>query len=169
MSVLFVILGILLIAGGFSCLLTPLITYLQVGYFAVILIFVSGVFGIIRGIVEKRFGIKFVFDILSVLLGIVMISFPESFLIAEGVMLTMTAVWFILLGILTIITAVTVTKATGSGTWVLQLIFGILTVIMGGYSFFNPMLLAVSNGILISIFTIETGFTLMLSGFVRND
>lgn len=169
MTVLFVIFGILMVACGFSCIFTPLLTFMQTGYFIVILIVAFGIVGIIKAIVEKRFGINFVFDILSVLLGIAMISFPESLLFTEGVMLIMTAIWFVLMGIVTIVDSITITRKFGSGIWILQLIFGILAVLVGGYSFFQPMLMAVSLGVLIGIFFIETGFTLMFSGFVVRD
>ncbi len=169
MTVLFIILGILLIAGGFSCIFTPLLTFMNAGYFVVILITVFGIVGIIKAIAEKRFGVNFVFSILSVLLGIAMLVFPGSLLLAEGVMLIMTAVWFVLMGIVTISTAVTTTRATGSKIWILQLIFGILAVLVGAYSFFQPMIMALSLGVLIGIFFIETGFTLMFSGVAAND
>ena len=169
MTVLFIVLGILLVLGGFSCIFTPVLTFMNIGYFVVILITIFGIVDIVKSIVEKRFGISFVFSILSVLLGIAMISFPESLLLAEGVMLIVTAVWFVLMGIVTIISSVTTTKATGSKIWIPQLIFGILAVLVGVYSFFNPMLLAISFGVLIGIFFIETGFTLMFSGTIARD
>lgn len=169
MTVLFIILGILLIAGGFSCIFTPLLTFMNTGYFVVILMFVFGIIGIIKAIVDKRFGVNFVFDILSVILGIVMLSFPESLLFAESVMLIMTSVWFVLMGIVTIINSVTITRAAGSGIWVLQLIFGILAVLIGVGSFFEPLRMAVTLGVLVGIFFIETGFTLMFSGVAAKD
>ena len=169
MTVLFIVLGILLIAGGFSCIFTPLLTFMSTGYFVVILMAAFGIVGIIKAIAEKRFGVNFVFSILSILLGIVMMAFPGSLILAEGVMLILTAIWFVLMGIVTIVNAVSVTKAIGSSVWILQLIFGILAVLIGGYSFFQPMLMAVSLGVLIGIFFIETGFTLMFSGFVAKD
>lgn len=169
MTVLFIILGILLIAGGFSCIFTPLLTFMNTGYFVVILMFFFGIVGIIKAIAEKRFGVNFVFSILSVLLGGVMLAFPNSLLFAEGVMLIMTAVWFVLMGIVTIFNSVKITKALGSKVWILQLIFGILAVLIGLYSFFQPALMAVSLGVLVGIFFIETGFTLMFSGIVAND
>lgn len=169
MTVLFIILGILMVMGGFSCIFTPLLTFMQTGYFVVILILAFGIIGIIRAIVEKRFGVNFVFSILSVILGIVMLAFPGSLLLAEGVMLIMTAIWFVLMGIVTVINAVTVTKKTGSKIWILQLIFGILALLVGVYSFFQPMLMALSLGTLVGIFFIETGFTLMFSGVIVRD
>ncbi|MGX8703923.1 MAG: HdeD family acid-resistance protein [bacterium] len=169
MTALLVILGILLVAGGFSCMFTPLLTFMNIGYFVVILMVVFGVVGIIKAIAEKRFGINFVFSILSIILGVVMVLFPGSLLFAEGTMLILTAIWFIVMGIVSIVNAITLTKATGSSIWILQLIFGILAIFVGGYSFFHPMFMAVSLGILIGIFFIETGFTLMFSGFAIND
>ena len=169
MTVLFIILGILLVAGGFSCIFTPLLTFMNTGYFVVILMFVFGIIGIIKVIVDKRFGVNFVFDILSVILGIVMLSFPESLLFAESVMLIMTSVWFVLMGIVTIVNSVTITRAAGSGIWVLQLIFGILAVLIGVGSFFEPLRMAVTLGVLVGIFFIETGFTLMFSGVAAKD
>ena len=169
MTVLFIILGILLVAGGFSCMFTPLLTFMNTGYYVVILIFVFSVFGIIKAIVEKRFGVNFVFSILSVLLGIVMLVYPDSLLFAEGVMLIMTAIWFVMMGIVTIINSISMKKATGSGIWILSLIFGILDILVGCYSFFHPMVLAVSLGILIGIYFIETGLTLIFSSVVFTD
>ena len=169
MTVLFIILGILFVAAGFSCIFTPLLTYMDMGYFVVILITVFGIIGIVKAIAAKRFGVGFVFSILSVLLGIVMLIFPGYLLLAEGVMLILTAIWLVIMGIVTIMNAVTVTKAAGSDIWILQLIFGIIAVLLGAYSFFQPLLMAVSLGVLIGIFFIETGFTLMFSGFAIDD
>ena len=169
MTILFIILGILLISAGFSCIFTPLLTYMSAGYYVVILISVFSIVGIIKSIAEKRFGVSFVFDILSLILGIVMLSFPGSLLLAEGVMLIMTSVWFIIMGAVTIFTAVSVTRTLGSKVWILQLIFGILSVIIGISSLIEPLRMAVTLGVLIGIFFIETGFTLMFGGFAAKE
>lgn len=169
MTVLFILLGILFISTGFSCIFTPLLSFMQYGYFVVILMTVFGVIDVVKAIVEKRFGINFVFGILSVILGGVMLVYPESLITAESVMLIITAVWFVLMGVVTIITSLSVTKATGSKIWIFQLIFGIFDVLVGGYSLVHPMLLAISIGILIGIFFIDTGFTLMFGGITARD
>lgn len=169
MTVLFAILGILLIITGFSCIFTPLATWLSFGYFVVVLMFVSGIIGIIRSIAAKKFGGSFVFSILSIVLGGVMLASPEGLLLTKEVLLLMTAIWFAMMGIVTIIDAVSTTRKIGSKIWILQLIFGILAVLIGCYSFFYPMLLAVTEGIMIGVFFIETGFTLMFSGIAAKD
>ena len=169
MTILFIILGILLISAGFSCIFTPLLTYMSAGYYVVILISVFSIVGIIKSIAEKRFGVSFVFDILSLILGIVMLSFPGSLLLAEGVMLIMTSVWFIIMGAVTIFNAVSFTRELGSKVWILQLIFGILSVMIGIASIIEPLRMAVTLGVLIGIFFIETGFTLMFGGFAAKE
>lgn len=164
MTVLFIIFGVLLVMGGFSCIFTPLLTFMNTGYYIVIMIVAFGIVGIIKAITKKQFGVSFVFSLLSVLMGVVMLVFPGSLLLAESVMLLiMTAIWFVFMGIDTIITAVSVKKAIGSKMWIPQLILGILAVLTGGYSFFHPMLMAVSLGVLIGIFFIETGSTMIFS------
>lgn len=169
MTVFFIIVGILMVACGFSCIFTPLLTFMSAGYFIIILITAFGIAGIIKGIGTKKFGVGFVFSILSVVLGVVMLFFPALTLLTDGIMLYLTAGWFVLMGIVTISSAVTITKATGSKIWILQLIFGILAVLVGAYSFFQPMLMAISLGVLIGIFFIETGLTLMFSGVSSKD
>lgn len=158
-----------MIACGFSCMFTPLYTFLRMEYFIVILMLVFGIIGIIKSIAGKRFGVSFVFDILSVILGIVLLVFPGTLLFAESVSLIITAIWIMMMGIVTIFDSIKYTKPLGGGMWILQLIFGILAILIGAYSFFNPLLLAISFGFMIGIFFIETGFTLMFSGAMIKD
>ena len=163
MTVLFIIMGIFLIIGGFSCIFTPLLTVVQFGYMIVILETVYGIVGIIRAIVEKRFKLNFVFSILSVLLGVAMLAFPGTLLLVESVALMISAIWIIVLGVITVITSIAITRLTGSKIWILQLILGILNVLIGCYTFARPEILAVTTGVLIGIHVIETGVTMLFS------
>ena len=167
MTVLFIILGILMMAFGFSCIFTPLLTYMSAGYCVIILVTVYGILGIVQGIRYRRFGVGFVFSIISVIFGICLLVSPYFLAITDAVMLYMTAARFVLMGIVNIIMAVTVTKATGSKIWILHLIIGILAILLGCYAFFHPAVMAVSIGILIGFFFIETGFTLIFSSVSR--
>lgn len=167
MTVLFMILGFILIATGFSCFFTPLATFLSYGYLIAIIATIYGILGIVQGIRYKRFGVGFVFGIISVIFGICLLVFPRFLLITDALMIYLTAAWFVLMGIVNIIMAVTVTKATGSKIWILHLIIGILAILLGCYAFFHPAVMAVSIGILIGLFFIETGFTLVFSAIDR--
>lgn len=161
MTVLLIIFGILMIAAGFACMFSPLMTFMNAGYFIVILVAVYGVIGIIKGIYEKRFGVPFVFSILSVVFGVTVQFFPRLMLLADGILIYITAAWFVLQGIVSVYTAVTLTKKTGSKLWILQLIIGIIGILLGCYSFFHPMLVAFSVGFLIGFYFVETGFSLL--------
>lgn len=170
MNVLFIILGILMVIGGFSCMFTPVLTFMSTGYFLIILVTVYGVFGIINAIRFKRFGIGFVFSILSVLLGIASFCVPNMFLLASGVMLYIVAGWFVVMGIVDIYTSIAITrKAIPTGLWILQLILGIIAVLIGIYSFFRPAALAITEGVLIGIFFIETGLSMMFLPAIRRN
>ena len=169
MTVVSIILGILMILCGVSCMFTPLLTFMDMGYFIVILVAVYGVIGIIKAISEKRFGVGFVFSILSVVFGVSVMFFPRLMLLADGALIYMAATWFVLQGLVTIFTAVTITKAIGSKLWILQLIIGIIGLLLGCYSFFHPALVAISLGLLISLYFIETGFTMLFSAAKKSE
>ena len=100
MRVLSVIIGILMLICGVSCMCTPLVTFMDAGYFIVIMVAVYGVIGIVRAIAEKHFGAGFVFSILSVIFGVTVLFFPRLMLLADGIMIYMTAAWFVLQGII---------------------------------------------------------------------
>ena len=163
MIVLFIILGILMISCGFSCIFTPLYTFWTMGYFVMILATVYGVFGIVRAIRYRRFGLNFVFSIISVLFGICVLLLPNLMVLTDTIMLYMSAAWMVLMGIVNIYTAAAVTRHV-SKIWILQLIFGILAVILGIFAFFYPLIMANAFGIMIGIFFIETGFTMIFAG-----
>ncbi|MBQ3427186.1 MAG: DUF308 domain-containing protein [Clostridia bacterium] len=166
MTIVFIILGILMIISGFVFMVSPLVTFLNVGYFVAVMALVYGISGIFRSIAYKRYGLLFAFDILSVLFGVIVLCFPQLILVIDGFNLVLAAVWFILMGIVAMISAIKVTKPTGSSLWILQLIFGILGIIIGISSFFEPLALAISIGFLIGIYFIEAGVNMIIIGSV---
>ena len=146
---------------GVSCMFTPLTTFMDTGYFIVIVVAVYGVIGIVQGIMNKKFGAGFVFSILSVIFGATVMFFPKLMLLADGILIYLTAAWFVLQGIVSVIAAVQFKKAGVSKLWILQLIFGIIGILLGTYSFFHPALVAVSLGFLIGFYFVETGFAMI--------
>ena len=167
MTVLMIIFGVLMIMCGFSCMFTPLTTFIDAGYFIVILVAVYGVIGIIKGLGEKRYGAGFVFSIISMIFAIAVLFFPKLMLLTDGVLIYLAAGWFVPQGIVSVFTALTLTKETGSKLWILQLIFGILAVLLGCYSFFHPALIAVSIGFLIGFYFVETGFAMLFNSAAK--
>ena len=164
MTVLFIIFGVLLIMSGFSFLFTPLLTFLSYGIFIIILVLIYGILGIINAIRFKRFGLDFVFSIISVIFGIAAMFYPDLSMVTDVVIVYATAIWFVLMGIVQMVTSIRITKKLGSGVWVLQLIFGILAIVIGVMSCIRPLIMAASIGVFISIFFIETGFNMIFTG-----
>lgn len=161
MTVLAIIFGVLMIMCGFGCFFTPLLTFMDMGYLIAILAAVYGVIGIVKACTEKRFGFGFVFSIISVFFGVAVILLPKLMFIADTVLIYMMATWLVLQGIVSLVTAFTVTKKRGSGMWVWQMIIGILAILLGCYSFFHPAVVAISLGLLIGIWFIESGIALI--------
>lgn len=165
MTVFSIIMGVLMVIGGISMLATPLQTFLSLGYYIIILFFVSGLLGIIRGFSAKRFGLDFFFAILSLILGILGFIYPDAVAMNNNyVLLYFAAFWFFVRGILSIATAVQLKAMTGTGAMVLGIILGIVEILLGIYSVAHPNVLAVTLGFLIAFFFIESGINMIVIG-----
>lgn len=164
MTVLFIILGVLMAICGFCCIFTPLLTFMDMTYFIVIMAAVYGVVGIVRAIKYKRYGLSFAFSILSLIFAIALLCLPNLMVLTDAVLIYMVAAWLVMMGVVSIVTSIRVTKKTGSSIWIFQLIIGILGVLLGIYSFFHPAVIAVSLGFLVGFWFIETGFAMIFGG-----
>ena len=171
MLIFSVILGIILICGGFSFIFTPLASLLSVGHFIIILFFISGIYNIIRGIKEKSYGFDFIFGVLSVILGIVLLFIPDATpsavatdvaMVSSTFILYVAAGWFMLKGILTIVGSVKAKKlGADTGTVVCGIILGILEIGLTAYSILHPLVLAVAIAWLLGFYFIETGINII--------
>ena len=165
MTVLSIILGVLLVMGGFSLLFTPLATFMGMGYFVIILFFVHGIFGIIKAISSGRYGMEFFFSIASLLLGILGFVVPGAAVMNNFMILYFAAAWFILRGIMSIVLSASIPKVEGTtGAKVFGVILGVLEVILGIYSFVHPLVLAITIGYLIGFYFIESGVNMIVLG-----
>lgn len=166
MTALSIILGVLMIIAGAVCLFTPISTTFALMYFFIILLFVTGIFTFIRCIVVKSFSVDFVFSILTIILGIVILVSPYATFVTELVMVYMMAAWLVIDGIVGIVVAARYKRLTGGGTFAISLILSILTILVGIYSFIHPVFFSGFLGILASIFFIITGAELIGSAIV---
>jgi len=159
------IMGILLIIGGVTLAATPLITFISAGYFIVILFFVMGIAGIVQGIRSKRYDKKFFFAILSLVLGLVGLLVPGAVAMNNTVLLYLAAGWFFVHGILTILEAIESRKeGATTGEVVLGVILGLLEILVAVYSAMHPSVMAVSIGILIGFYFVESGVNVIVTG-----
>lgn len=160
-KVFMTILGVIMAIFGISCMCTPLITFLEAGYFLVILLLVYGIAAIIKAIMEKNYGLSFLLGILSVILAIVIMVVPGLKLMTDGMLIYIMAVWFVLQGIVGIFTSFRQKKlGTGMG-WIWGLLLGIIGIVVGIYSFAHPLLLAFTFGILVGVYFIESGISMI--------
>ena len=162
MKVFSIVFGVLIAICGLSCMFTPLITFLEAGYFLVILLFVYGTVGIIRSVSNKTYGLDFVIDILSIILGIVILVVPGLKLMTDGMLIYLMAFWFMLQGVINIFQAFRQKKVTKGLGWVWTLTLGILGLLVGIYSVVHPMLLALTFGILVGVYFIESGISMIV-------
>lgn len=162
MKVFAIIVGILLTICGVSCIFTPFVTFLQAGYFLVILLLTYGIMGIIKAVKLKNYNSEFVFSILSIILGLIIMFVPGLKLMTDGVLAYLMAIWFLLQGALSIFMAFRKKKAESGKVWIWTLVVGILGVLVGLYSFAHPMVMAFTFGILIGIYFIECGISMVV-------
>lgn len=167
MTVLSIIVGVLLIIGGFCCMFTPVGTFLATGYFLGIILLVFGIVGIVRGFQKQAKALEVVVSVLAVIVGVFALFRPGSTMEFDRILLYLIAAWFTIEGIVSIVLAIQV-KDINSG-WYWGLIFGILAVLVGIYAFAHPMFTAVTTGILVGIFFITAGFELISFAFALSD
>ena len=160
MVVLSVIMGILLILGGMSCLFHPAATFFETGYFLAILMLVYGIVGIINVVRKRAQAIELLVHIPAIIIGIIAIIRPGTTLVVDAMMVYLVAVWFLIQGVVSIYLAIRV-KGIRSG-WYWGLILGILGLVLGVYSFFHPMVSALTIGILVGMYLIESGLNMIV-------
>lgn len=168
MVVLSVILGVILIMGGISCLFSPGETFIAAGFVIMILLLVYGIVGVVRVIRKVSGPLELIPSILAIIIGIIAIFKPGTSLVIDSLMVILFAVWFIIQGITSIVVSIKMRKE--SKGWVLGLIIGIIGTILGIISLVNPIVSALAIGILVSIYLIEAGMSMIvLATAVNHD
>ena len=163
MTVLSIILGVLLIFGGISCLFTPLATFLSTGYFLAILLLVYGIMGLVKAFRKRAAVLEGVVSVLAILVGLFAIFRPGSQEVFDAVLLVLLACWFLIQGVVSVV--ISIRTRPVNRYWVLTLIAGILGIVLGLYSFAHPMAAALTAGYLIGFYFLQAGFDLITLGF----
>ena len=166
MTVLSIILGVLLVIGGFSCMFTPLATFLSTGYYLSILLLVYGIFGIIRFLKKEAGTLEFIVSILAVIAGFFCIIHPGEQLYFDSLVLKLIAAWLLVQGIVSIVLAFQ-SRGVRKG-WFWGVVVGALGILAGIYSFAHPVLTAVTAGVLIGFYFVQAGFDMIVLGSVAS-
>ena len=167
MKVITIILGVILTILGIVCFFSPGETFLATGYFLAILLLVYGIIGIINVIRKFSSPITLFASIPAVIIGAIALFRPGSAGAFDALILYLFAAWFVVEGIVNIVVSIK-TRFINRG-WVLGLITGIIAVILGAYSFAHPSVSAIAIGVLVGIYLVEAGITLIVIGTtIRN-
>lgn len=162
MKVFTIILGIIMAICGISCVCTPVLTFMETGYFLVILLLVYGIAAVVKAIMDKKYGLPFLFGLLSIILAIVIMVVPGLKLLTEGMLVYIMAVWFLLQGVVGIFISLKQKKAADNKGWIWNLILGIIGVLVGIYSLVHPLLMAFTVGILVGVYFMESGISMIV-------
>lgn len=169
MGILMIILGVLMIVFGICCAITPLATLAAAGYFIAAVLVVSGVTGIVTGFKYKLYGSNFIVSILALVLGVLALVRPGGIATIDTVLIYLFAGWLVLRGISSISLSLKLRKLELGNDWILGLIVGILGIALGIYSFVHPSVPAVTIGLLIAFYFIESGINTIAMGRVVKE
>lgn len=161
MQILMIVLGVILIIGGISCMVTPLVTVMELGYFLILLLLVYGIAGIIRSVSSHEYGLDFVFGILSVITGIIIMVVPGLKARTTGILMYIMAGWFVVQGIVSIYRAIKIKKMNGGSKWIWGVCAGVLCILMGIYSAVHPVVLALTLGLMVGFYFIVSGIDMI--------
>ena len=167
MSVVSIIAGIILILGGVAVLFTPVETFVAVGVFVALLFLVYGISGLIKAFRGQATAWEIIIDIIAIIVGVVCIIMPGGKMVFDQTLLFVIAFWFVFQGILTCVIS-TKTKAANP-VWFLGVLVGVISVILGIVSLFNPLFEAAVIGVIVGIYFIEAGINLILLGSISSS
>ena len=171
-KVLAIIMGILMIAGGFCCLFAPADAYMMVGYCVGLSMIFNAIGLFAMWCQENDAGIPdawtLVGAIASIVLGFFVIN-SEALQVGIDVFLAYyIAVWLVVYGIVAIVRSFQINKLhkeyqtvqLGTHWWIL-LIIGIIMVAFGILCLFKPVVTVTTMGIFIGIGVIFSGALLI--------
>lgn len=176
MKVLSVILGFLLLLGGIGCLLTPGLTYYTLTWVISLAMFVHAIGDICAYTHRRAFGLAggwtLAGAIISLILAVILLFSNTMQFVVGTLLIILAAVWMLLLGVIRIVTACkihafrrTLPEESQGSLWLITLVFGLLMVLVGIIGLINPLILAATIGVLISLYLILSGITLIASCF----
>ena len=164
MGILTIILGVFLAVGGFCCIFTPFATFLAAGYIIGIMLFIYGIFALIRAIQIKAGALAYITSALAIIVGFLAIFRPGATLAIDFLILIFVAVWFLIQGLSSLV--LSIQRRNEISGWGFGVAAGIFGIFAGVISLIFPHFEMFAVGVLIGIFLIEAGFSLITVGSV---
>ncbi|MDR1515188.1 MAG: DUF308 domain-containing protein [Synergistaceae bacterium] len=166
MKTITIVIGCLLAAGGIYCMVTPGATFLRVGWLVGVLLLASGINSIAAcffGRSENKKGGAIIWDLLggvfTTLLAAVILANGYARFATDIALIYIFAGWMTLVGTLRILAALKLKSAALPWGWIAA--FGVLSVLLGVYSFFHPVFMAFTIGVLIGLQMLTQGLNMV--------
>ena len=168
-KVLGVILGLLCFAAGIYCLFTPGLTFLSIGWIVPVALIVAGVGAVAKFIASEKKSLAvldIVWGLVAIALGVIFLFLPEVRAALDFAMIYIFAGWVLVGGILRILAGIRMASAKVS-LWGIPLAVGIIFVLLGGYSFFHPLVSLFAIGYLIAFWLMMGGINIIVGSTVE--
>ena len=162
MSILSIILGVILIVGGIFCMFTPLATFLSAGHIIAIMLFIYGIFGVVRFFQKEAGALELISSILGIIVGVIAIVRPGGTLVIDNFVLNMVSAWLLVKGLIHIIVSIQGRNEIKGWGW--GVAAGALSIVAGILSFLNPTITAMTVGILMGMIFMENGIDMIVLG-----
>ena len=171
MKVVTIILGVLLVIGGFYCIFTPVATYSALSIVIGAAMVIEGFGSIITWNELRKQGLAsgwtLAGGILSIVLGVLLLGSNALQISVDLFIAFVIAFWLIEFGIVRIVVAVSTRNdpsQNGGSGWIIQVVLGVLTVILGVLCFFNPLSVMIGVGFMLGVSIVLTGVGLVVAG-----
>lgn len=166
-KILIIILGVLLVMTGLMLITRPLTAFSTLGYVMGAALLVNGIANIIIWFRLRKTVKMSIWYLISSIISVIFAFaiFGDVFfkIAVEMVLVYMTAIWFIVTGIMRIVLSFNMKKEGGEvgKHWWLLLIVGILLIICGCMSIANPLILIFAIGLNLGINMLFCGIDLI--------
>jgi len=163
MKIVSIIIGIILVISGIFCFATPATTFFSIGSVLVgFLLFIMGFYQILSFFPRSSGSSvwELIGGILTVVVSILLLINIPAQIIIDVVLIYIFAVWILISGIIRIFVAAKFKPRY----WGFGLAVGILSAILGLYSFFHPIITAFALGILIGLWVVAYGVSMIVMG-----
>ena len=171
MKIVTILMGVILVIGGFYSIATPIGTFAAIGWVIGILLMVSGINIIVDYFMLRKVKGLGVWDlfggILTIILSFVVLYGQIARIALDAIIIVLFGIWVLVTGVLRIIASLN-HKKNGDSFWIWIMLLGILSIIAGVYGFFNPVVFAFAIGWMIGFLIIMQGINLIGLGFTIN-
>lgn len=165
MKVFNVIVGILLILAGIYCFMNMQAAFLSLAFIIGLVLIAYGIMQAATWISGRRgnrvSGWIFGEGLLTILIGILMVFNPFS---SELILSILFGAWLVASGLMRVIASIQTKRNIPGAPWAFMLIVGIVSILVGVYALFNPLVAGVAIAVLLGIFFILQGINSIVYG-----